>query len=105
VSLDFRFAFPALSLPSELSLAKPPNLLSELFTEETCNALASAYIAWKQDNPMQSGYFSADMGAQVNIYELCMYIHVFNRVARFFLVRVTKTRLKYQMNTICAKWS
>jgi len=42
-----------------------PQKLSEVYSEETCAAVAEAYRAWKKDNQLASGYFSINFDGQV----------------------------------------
>ena len=42
-----------------------PQKLSEVYSEETCGALAEAYRAWKKEDQLASGYFSINLDNQV----------------------------------------
>jgi hypothetical protein len=63
----FRFAFPALTLPAEISAAGAPKKLSELYPEETRNQLSEAYLAWKKENPLDGGFFAISFDSQVSL--------------------------------------
>ena len=66
LSLIFsRFAFPALSLPAEISVTGTPKKLSEVYPDEVCRQLAKAYLYWKRENPLVSGYFTIVFDDQV----------------------------------------
>jgi hypothetical protein len=49
----------------EMTMGDSPQKLSEVYSEETCIALAEAYRAWKKDNQLSSGYFSINLDNQV----------------------------------------
>ena len=66
----FRFAFPALSLPPEISVSGQPKKLSETFTSENRLSLAEAYLNWKKENPLDSSFFVVSFGSIVRINHL-----------------------------------
>ena len=48
-----------------------PQKLSEVYSDETCQALAIAYLAWKKENQLASGYFSLTLDNLVSCLKTC----------------------------------
>jgi hypothetical protein len=54
-----------------MTMSGSPQKLSEVYSDETCQALAIAYLSWKKENQLSSGFFSLTLDNLVSFLNVC----------------------------------